>query len=259
MKLFGGDTDTDLIVIAEIGLNHEGDLSRAKRLLRLAKDSGATAAKFQTFNPAIYTRRAEWDLGESGFRALAEVAASIDFPIFSTAVTIDVVPLLAELFPAIKIASRGIRDHDLIRAVASTGKPMILSTGKSDMATVCAAMDAFEEIEGHGEIAVLHCVSAYPAPLIQANLLSIPYMQERLSCPVGWSNHVSGCAACVAVVAMGVPILEIHFTDSRVGAEFRDHELSVTPSEMADFISAAHRIRMGLGKPGKFIQPCESE
>ncbi|MBI1986686.1 MAG: N-acetylneuraminate synthase family protein [Rhodospirillales bacterium] len=114
MQLFGKDLDRDVVIIAEIGVNHEGSLEAALNLLRLARKAGADAAKFQTFTPERYASASDparlervrgFDLGEKGFRRLAGEAAKHAFPIFSTAVSEDVVPLLAELFPAIKIAS----------------------------------------------------------------------------------------------------------------------------------------------------------
>src|SRR3990167_4475229 len=161
MELFGKNLDRDVVIIAEIGVNHEGDLEAALNLLRLAHQAGADAAKFQTFTPERYASASDparlervrgFDLGERGFRRIAEEAAKLDFPVFSTAVSEDVVPFIAELFPAIKIASGDIDFEPVIRAAARTRKPVILSTGLATAEEVDAAVDWFKDEAGAGDV-----------------------------------------------------------------------------------------------------------
>lgn len=284
MQLFGKDLDRDVAVVAEIGVNHEGSLDAALALLRLARDAGADAAKFQTFTPERYASASDparlervrgFDLGEKGFRRLAEEAAKLDFPIFSTAVSEDVVPFLADLFPAIKIASGDVDFEPVIRAAAATGKPVILSTGIATTDEVDAAVGWFKDEAGgdvRDRLVLMHCVSAYPAPVDEANLLSIPFLAERTGLRVGYSNHVIGPDACLAAVALGAPVIETHFTDRKEGRDFRDHALSCDADDLAALVAQVPRVkadpawldglapplRAALGKREKRRQASES-
>ena len=270
MNLFGKDLNRDVPIVAEIGVNHEGNLDAALKLMRLAQEAGADAAKFQTFTPERYASASDserlervrgFDLGEDGFRRLAEEAAKDGFPVFSTAVSEDVVPFLAELFPVIKIASGDIDFEPVIRAAAGTGLPVILSTGLSTAEEVEAAIDWFRDAAAIGDIRdrliLMHCVSAYPTPIEEANTLSIPYLAERTGLRIGYSNHIIGPEACLAAVALGACVLEVHFTDCKTGREFRDHALSCDPDDLAVLVEMAPRIRASLGQPGKQRQPSE--
>ncbi|MFQ5764762.1 MAG: N-acetylneuraminate synthase family protein [Rhodospirillales bacterium] len=272
MKLFGKDLDRHVPVVAEIGVNHEGDLDAAAALMRLAFEAGADAAKFQTFTPERYASASDparlervrgFDLGEEGFRRLAEKAEKLGFPVFSSAVSEDVVPFLAGLFPAIKIASGDIDFEPVIRAAAGTGKPVILSTGLATEAEVDAAVGWFRDAAGSDDIrdrlVLMHCVSAYPTPIEEANTASIPYLRERTGLRIGYSNHIVGPEACLAAVALGACMLEVHFTDRKEGREFRDHALSCDADDLARLVEAVPRIRATVGRPGKDRQPSELE
>jgi N,N'-diacetyllegionaminate synthase len=271
MQLFGKDLDCDVAIIAEIGVNHEGSFDAALNLLMLAREAGADAAKFQTFTPERYASASDparlervrgFDLGEQGFRRLADEAAKLAFPIFSTAVSEDVVPFLAELFPAIKIASGDVDFEPVIRAAAATGKPVILSTGLATAAEVDAAVGWFKDGAGTDDVRdrliLMHCVSAYPAPIEEINLLSIPYLAERTGLRVGYSNHAIETEACLAAVALGAPVIETHFTDRKAGRDFRDHALSCDPDDLRHLVKTAHRVRAGLGRRGKERRPSEA-
>ncbi|HEY7608059.1 MAG TPA: N-acetylneuraminate synthase family protein [Alphaproteobacteria bacterium] len=268
--MFGKDPDADVIVVAEIGVNHEGDPDAALALLKAACAVGAHAAKLQTYTPSRYAsasdparlaRVTKFALDPAAHRRLAKAAAEMGLPLFSTAVTEDVVPLLDSLFPVIKIASGDITFEPVIRAAARTGKPVILSTGLATMGEVEQAVgwvraevgaDALRE-----RLLLMHCVSAYPTPPEQANLLSIPYLASRTGLRVGYSNHVLGLDACFAAIALGACVIEAHFTDRRSGRTFRDHELSLEPGELAQLVQAAPRWRAMRGGVEKAPQPCE--
>ena len=138
MHLFGRDLDRETAIVAEIGVNHEGSLDKALELLQLAHASGADAAKFQTYTPERFVAATDparldrvrgFDLGEAGFRRLADEAENLGFPVFSTCVSEDVIPLLAQLFTVIKIASGDLNFRPMIEAAARTDLPIILSTG----------------------------------------------------------------------------------------------------------------------------------
>jgi len=272
LKLFGKDLEREVVVVAEIGVNHEGDVDAAARLIRLAHEAGADAVKLQSYTPERLASVADPDrlqrvrrfsLDRDAHYRLAEEAKRIGANLFSAAITEDVIPLLAELFPAIKVASGDLNFEPIVRGAAATGKPVILSTGNSTVEEIEQALAwCRAEIGNEGlrdRIALLHCVSAYPAPIEQANLLSIPFLRERFGLVTGYSNHVLGQEAVLAAVALGARIVEVHVTDRREGREFRDHAMSFEPSELARLIVSVRKVALSLGKPGKPLQPSELE
>ncbi|MGE0254628.1 MAG: N-acetylneuraminate synthase family protein [Alphaproteobacteria bacterium] len=270
MKIFGKDLDREVCIVAEVGVNHEGDEATAGRLIELAAGAGADAVKLQTYTPerfvaandaARLARVRRFGLDEAAHRRLKAVAEKAGIPLFSTAVTEDVVPLLAELFPVIKIASGDLDFEPVIRAAAATGKPVIVSTGLGTAEEVDRMVgwvraetgaDALKE-----RLALMQCVSAYPAPVEEANVLSIPYLAARTGLTVGYSNHVIGPEACYAAVAQGATLIEVHFTDRKSGRDFRDHALSMEPADLRALVETLPRIRASLGSAGKQRMPAE--
>jgi N-acetylneuraminate synthase/N,N'-diacetyllegionaminate synthase len=269
MNLFGKDLSREVALVAEIGVNHEGDVDVAMSLLRAAAQGGADAVKFQSYTPERFidqtnaerfARVSRFALDETAHRRLAAEATALGVAFFSAAITEDWVPLIAELCPAIKIASGDLTFEPVIRTAARTGKPVIVSTG-------CGSADEVDRAVGwvHDEVGdalperlvLMHCISAYPTPIEDANLLSIPYLAQRHGVSVGWSNHVLGAEACLAAVALGASVIEVHVTDRKTGRDFRDHELSFEPDELADLAGAIARVRASLGTPGKRAMPSE--
>lgn len=272
MNLFGLNLSCDVAVIAEIGVNHEGELDAALRLIESTAKAGANAVKFQSYTPErfISTENAErfarvkrFGLDEAAHRRLARAASDSGIAFFSSAITEDWVPLIAEIGAAIKIASGDLTFEPVISASAQTGKPVILSTGGGTVAEVDQAVDWFRKAAGGADIsqrlALLHCVSAYPAPIEEANLLSIPFLAERYRLATGWSNHVIGSDACVAAVALGAAIVEVHVTDRKEGRTFRDHSLSFEPAELAELVKTLRKVRASRGAVGKGPSPCEND
>jgi N,N'-diacetyllegionaminate synthase len=270
VRLFGKDLDHEVVVVAEIGANHEGDVNAARRLIRLAATTGADAVKFQTLtpkrlvtvdDPERLARATRFRLDEDAHRLLKREAADAGIAIFSTAVTEDVVPLLDDLFPAIKIASGDLDFEPVVRSAARTGKPVLLSTGLGSVEEIDRAVawvvDEIGEISIGERLLLMHCVSAYPAPIGEANLLSIPFLAERYRVPIGYSNHVVGMDAPLVAVALGACVIEVHFTDRREGRVFRDHQLSLLPDELAELVKKAPQIRASRGNYGKPRQPSE--
>lgn len=271
MKLFGRDLSREVCFVAEIGVNHEGDPGAAERLLGLALDAGADAVKFQTYTPERFVSAADaerlervrrFDLGEACFRRLSSIAKARGGVFFSSAITEDVVPLLAEIGPAIKIASGDITFRPVIAAAAATGLPVILSTGCATTEEVDTAVGWVTEVVGdhrlNERLVLLHCVSAYPTPIEQANLASIRFLAERYGVPVGWSSHVPGVDVNLAAIALGARVVEAHFTDAREGREFRDHHLALLPDEFAALVTRGRAVATSIGRPGKTLQPAEA-
>jgi N,N'-diacetyllegionaminate synthase len=271
LQLFGKDLERDVLVVAEIGVNHEGDVAAAERLITLAHEAGVDAVKLQSYTPERFASAADpvrlervrrFCLDRAAHLRLDGHAQRIGATVFSTCVTEDVIPLLAELFPAIKVASGDINFEVLVRAAVRTGKPVILSTGNADVEEIDRAVQWCRDEAGAAvseRIAILHCVSAYPAPIEQANVRGVPFLKQRYGLTTGYSNHAIGPDACLAAVALGAQIVEVHFTDRREGRQFRDHALSFEPAELAALVRSVGQVHAALGQAGKPLQPAELE
>ncbi|NMM46338.1 hypothetical protein HH303_17740 [Rhodospirillaceae bacterium KN72] len=271
MKLFGVDTDRRPLLIAEIGVNHEGSLDKAVELVELAAKAGADAVKFQSYTPDRFIAAADaerlervsrFGLDEDAHHTLKRAAETRGVAFFSSAISEDWVPFLAAECEAIKIASGDIDFEPVIRQSAATGKAVILSTGTATLAEVKLAVGwAIEEMGTDGaknRLAVLHCVSAYPTPLEQANLLAIPTLATTFpDITIGYSNHVMGPEASIAAVALGARIVEVHFTDQKHGRTFRDHSLSCDPQDLAYLAETLPKVWLARGTGEKRPQPCE--
>jgi N,N'-diacetyllegionaminate synthase len=271
MNIFGKALDRDVAIVAEIGVNHEGDGEAALKLLRLAAEAGADAVKFQSYSPARYAsaddparleRVSRFALDQEAHRRLAHQAKALGVHFFSTPLSEDWVPFLAEHADVIKIASGDLIFEPVVRAAAASAKIVICSTGLATADEIDLAVGWVRDEVGAAalpeRLVLMHCVSAYPTPIEEANLLSIPYLAERYGIPVGYSNHVIGIEACLAAVALGAQVIEAHFTDCKTGRSFRDHELSLEPQELRELVRLAPRFRASRGVVGKPRQNCEA-
>ena len=242
-------------VIAEISANHNGRLDSALRLIEEAKIAGADAVKIQTYRPdtitlnsqkpdfqitdGLWAGRSLYQLYEwahtpwSWHPILFEHARKIGITIFSSPFDTSAVDLLEELgAPAYKIASFEVVDLPLIRYVAKTGKPIIISTGMSDASEIQDAITAAREV-GCKELAILRCVSGYPAPASDYNLHTITDMRQRFGLVTGLSDHTPDNTVAIASVALGASIIEKHFTLNRAGGG-PDDSFSLEHEELRD-------------------------
>ncbi|MCW0234932.1 MAG: N-acetylneuraminate synthase family protein [Ferrovibrio sp.] len=271
MKIFGKSLDREIAVVAEIGVNHEGDPAAASRLLQLAADTGVDAVKFQSYTPERYAsasdperlaRVSRFALDESAHRRLAAEAAELGVAFFSTPLTEDWVDRLSPMVPAYKIASGDLTFEPVIRAAARSGKPVILSTGLGTIEEIDAAIGWVRSEIGTAPLTerliLMHCVSAYPTPMNEANIRAIPFMRDRYGLYVGYSNHVIGPEACWGAIALGATVLEVHMTDQKANRTFRDHELSFEPDELRDLVGQVTRIQASLGSYDKQRMPSET-
>ena len=256
-------------VIAELSANHGQHLDRALELVRLAAEAGADAVKLQTYTPDTITIASDkpWFRIESGTRwdgrtlhdlyteahtpwewhpRLMEEAQRHGIQLFSSPFDPTAVELLERLgVPAYKVASFEIVDIPLIRIIARTGKPMIISTGMASLGEIEEAVLAAREA-GASQIALLKATSSYPAPPGEANLRTIPHLSDTFDVPVGLSDHTLGSAVAIAAVAQGAVILEKHLTVRRADGG-PDAAFSMEPREMADLVRDVREASLALG------------
>jgi N,N'-diacetyllegionaminate synthase len=270
-----GDFDTTErpLLIAEIGNNHEGRIDVARTLVKRAAEVGVKAVKFQTFRTELYIDRREsarferlrgFELTGDQFAELSKLARSLGLLFISTPLDLSSATMLEPLVDAYKIASGDNDFFPLIDQVARTGKPMIVSTGASDSTHISAAIDCIRSARGSRpgppkNVALLHCVSAYPVPPGQANLRAIPTLAAEFGLPVGYSDHTVGLDACLIAVALGATIVEKHFTLDHHFSDFRDHQLSAEPDEMKGLQRRILEAHSMLGDGVKSPQKCEDQ
>lgn len=269
MRIGSLDTDSRVVVVAEVGNNHEGDVERARELVRAAAAAGADAVKFQTYKTELFVRPADeerfarlksFELSQDAFAGLADLAHEVGLAFVSTPLDLESAAFLEEIADAVKIASGDNTFVPLIRQVAAGPKPMIMSTGLVDLDEARAALDLARDARPPGaEVALLHCVTAYPAQPAEINLRAIPELASALGCTVGYSDHTLGIDACVAAAAIGARILEKHVTLDPPPSDFRDHELSARPEELAELVRRVRLVEELLGSGEKRPQASELE
>jgi N,N'-diacetyllegionaminate synthase len=271
MKVGSFDTDRAVLIVAEIGNNHEGSFELAAELVREAARCGVRAVKFQTVRAAHLVRRAETDrfarltrfeLSQRQFAELSELARELGLLFISTPLSLGAAAFLEPMVDAYKVASGDNDFFPLLEKVAGTGKPVVVSTGVSDVSQVDATVrflrGQWASRGTAGDLALLHCVSSYPTPPHEANLRSIPYLAERFGCTVGYSDHTLGTEIAALAVAAGARIIEKHFTLDKHQSDFRDHQLSADPEEMTELVNRVIQVDLRLGSPDKTVQPCEA-
>jgi len=257
-------------VVAEMSGNHNGDIRRALDLISAAADAGADAVKIQTYTadtitldhdgPGFRIEGGLWDgrrLHELYAEAhtpwdwhgpMFEHARKLGITLFSSPFDPTAVDLLQSLgAPAYKIASFELVDLPLIRRCAETGRPLVMSTGMASEAEIAEAVAAARGA-GARDLVVLHCTSAYPAPMSSMNLSTLPDMARRFGVLPGLSDHTLGIAASIAAVALGAVFIEKHFTLSRAEGGV-DSAFSLEPSELADLVAGCRGAWEALGQP----------
>ena len=265
-------------IIAEMSANHNGDVNNAMRIIEEAKIAGADAVKIQTYRPdtitlscdlpdfrittGLWAGRTLYELYEwahtpwEWHKPLFEHARTHNITIFSSPFDNSAVDLLEDLnAPAYKIASFEAIDLQLIKYVAGTRKPMIISTGMADAQEIQEAIDAARE-GGCKELAILHCVSGYPAPAEDYNLRTIPDMINRYGLVTGLSDHTLDNATAIASIVLGASIVEKHFTLDRNGGG-PDDIFSLEPLEMANLCKGTKTAWQALGKVEYGRKPSE--
>lgn len=256
-------------VVAEAGVNHNGDVGLARQLVDAAADAGADAVKFQTWitdkvvddsaplagyqaanlGSTTLTQRQmleRLELGHEDFEALKRHADERGIVFLSTPDEEDSADFLDSIgVPMFKIGSGELTNHPFLRHVARKGKPIALSTGMATLDEVGRAVDVVRSVAG-AELVLLHCVSLYPTSPADANLRAMDTMRAAFGVPVGFSDHTLGRDVSVAAVALGACILEKHLTLDR-GLEGPDHAASLEPTELAELVTAVRAVEAALG------------
>jgi len=270
MRIGTADTAETVVIVAEIGNNHEGHFELAERLVDEAAACGADAVKFQTCRADLFISPADpqrlarfrsYEFTPAQWSMLSARAHARGLGFMSTALDLESAAMLEPLVDAFKVASGDITFAPLLDCVAATRKPVILSTGASEMNDIRAAVArlraAWKRQGVAGDAAVLHCVSAYPAPIGEANLRAIPALAMELGVTVGYSDHVDGIEASVAAVALGARIVEKHFTIDNKQSGFRDHALAADPGDFRELVRRIRDVESMLGSGDKHVLPAE--
>lgn len=265
-------------IIAEAGVNHNGSIDVAKQLVDVAKQSGADCIKFQTFiaenlvskkadladyqiknmknNQSQYSMLKELELSFQDFCEIKKYCEQVGIIFLSTPFDFASIDFLQQLDMAYwKIPSGEITNLPYLEKIASTRKPIILSTGMSNEDEVRDAITILKR-GGSDKIALMHCTSEYPAPFCEVNLRAMVTLRDVFGYPVGYSDHTEGWAVPVAAVALGADIIEKHFTlDKKM--EGPDHKASLEPQELKKMICQIRNVQCALGTGEKGPQPSE--
>lgn len=271
MKIGDFEIGKKTFVIAEIGGNHEGDFDKAREMVRAAAASGADAVKFQilkadkivhsastvnAYSGASHQRQWERfkriEFTRSHYVQLKKDADKAGVQFMASVFDPESLSEVDDLLTSYKVASGDMTYYGMLKLFKKNKKPLILSTGASNLAEI---KDAVKFFNGKN-IAILHCICAYPAPFEEMNLKAIPYLAKELKVPVGFSDHSLGAVVCQTAVALGASIIEKHFTLDKTNP-VGDHKHSLTPEELKSMVESMRIIEKSLGKEGRPVYECE--
>lgn len=266
-----------VLIIAEAGVNHNGSLEMAKRLVDTAKECGADIVKFQTAKLDSLVSKsahvADYQKKNTGieesqkemlkklllsfdeFIELAEYCKQVGITFLSTPFDIESIEFLNSMQDIWKVPSGEITNYPYLVEIGKTGKKVILSTGMAEMEEISSAIKILEE-NGTKDITILHCTTEYPAPIKDVNLRVMNTMRDTFGYPVGYSDHTQGIEIDLAAVALGATIIEKHFTlDCNLPGP--DHKASLEPAELKAMVDGIRRIELALGNAEK--KPSDTE
>ena len=278
MKSIAAGGQKKILIIAEAGVNHNGNVELAKQMVRAAKASGADAVKFQTFKAqelvTEYAAKADYqvlqtnaaesqlemlsrlELSFDDFIELKKLCVQLDIMFLSTPFDFGSIDFLAALdMPYWKIPSGEIMNVPYLIKIAKTGKPIIMSTGMSDMKEIAFSVELLKK-NGAGTITLLHCNTEYPTPYADVNLRAMQTLSGAFGCEVGYSDHTMGIEVSIAAAAMGAAVIEKHFTLDRTMTG-PDHKASLEPAELKQMVRCIRNVELSLG--GCIKKPSASE
>jgi len=273
MIIEGHDVNKKVFIIAEIGNNHEGNFDVAQEMIIQAAEAGADAVKFQTIVPELLVSVAEteriaklkkFQFSHSQFEALANLAATKNIVFFSTPFDLGSASFLNTIQSVFKIASGDNNFFPLIEKIAGFNKPMIISTGLSDIALLEDLYQRVSTIRAKFKndpgFAFMHCVTSYPVPDSESNLASISYLKKHFpAVTIGYSDHTIGIKAAIYAVAVGARIIEKHFTIDNNYSDFRDHQLSANPEDMRKMVDGIREAELMIGDGFRSDVGCEKD
>ena len=252
-------------IIAEAGVNHEGKLDDALKLVKMAKKSGANFIKFQNYVSEYYVsstqlkrlkRVKKFELSNYQFDKIYNQAKRIKINFISTPLDFKSVNYLKGKVPFFKLSSGDITNFELAEYIFKQNLPVIISTGGATIKEIDEIFNLFEKkskLNPKKYLAILHCVASYPTELKDANLKNIIALKKRYQVTIGYSDHTSGIVAPVIAASLGAKIIEKHFTLSRINKKFHDHFLSLNPPELKFMIDNLRDCELALGSEKRLI------
>lgn len=265
------------LIIAEAGVNHNGSYELAKKLVDVAKESGADVVKFQTAKldslVSKFAEMAEYQKENTGktesqkvmlerlllkfddFLNLAAYSRKVGIQFLSTPFDVESIEFLDGLVPFWKIPSGEITNYPYLVKIARTHKPIVMSTGMCELTEIDNTMNLLQQ-NGAGQITLLHCNTQYPTPYSDVNLRAMSTLHDRYGVKVGYSDHTRGIEVPIAAVAMGARVIEKHFTLDR-NMEGPDHKASLEPADLRAMVQSIRHIEEAIGDGRK--EPTESE
>ncbi len=258
------DTDRKVMIVAEIGNNHEGSFETAVNMMEAAAAAGADAVKFQVIVPEKLVninnqerikRLKSFAFSQEQFAKLSKSARDLSLFFIATPFDLESVDFTASISDALKISSSDNTFYPLIQKCAAARLPVIASTGLASELELKKLVEFFP----CSRLALLHCICAYPVPEDNANLAMIAKLKKIFpAITIGYSDHTMGIDAAVLAVAAGAEIIEKHFTLDKNFSDFRDHQLSADPVDLDKMVKAIHKTEILMGN-GNFVQECEKE
>lgn len=267
-----------IYIIAEAGVNHNGSIETAKKMISAAKNAGVDAIKFQTFNTDLlvtktaqkaryqkvnteteesqYRMLKKLELTKENYCELKKLCQEFDIEFMSTPFDLESIAMLEEIgVDKYKLPSGEITNYPYLVKLAGTRKPVILSTGMCTLEDISAAIKVLND-NGANCLTLLHCTTEYPAPFAEVNLRAMITMKEKFGLDVGYSDHTKGIEIPIAAAAMGACVIEKHFTLDK-NMEGPDHQASLEPGELAAMVRAVRNVEAAMGNGVK--KPSESE
>ena len=264
MRLFNKNITKDILYVAEIGVNHEGSVSRCKKLIKDAKNSGADVVKFQCYSPKFYVSKEEekfkrikkFYFNDTKFDQIIKYCNKLKIPYLFTPLSHDWLDFIKKNSNIVKIASGDLNFDYLLKEVIKKNFKIILSTGISNLDEIKRAIKIIRNKYKNNinkKLVVMHCVSNYPVKDSDANINSVKFLKDNLNINVGYSNHVIDINACLSAICLGAKVIEFHFTDNKK-RKFRDHQLSLNKSDVKKLIRLGNLFNKLIGNYDKKVK-----
>tara|TARA_B110000483_G_C18163741_1_gene530370 strand:- start:210 stop:1193 length:984 start_codon:yes stop_codon:yes gene_type:complete len=267
MKIKKFDTKKKILIVGEIGNNHEGNYKNAKKLIDMAAKAGVDAVKFQTYKTEKFISKIDqknfkkfkkFELCYDQFKKLKVYANKKKLLFISTPLDLDSAAFLINNADAIKIASSDNNFSQLHKKILASKKPLIVSTGFLNSQEISKLIKNLVKIR-KSNIAIMHCIASYPTEENQVNMLSIKNIKDNSAIQSGYSDHTLGVEACLCAASLGARVIEKHITLNKNFSKFRDHKISSDFKELKQLVTQIRKIESILGKKFKKVQKSEKQ